>query len=90
MEDIDLTMLARSAYRAILRSVETAEAEEPETVKEVVPMARAPCSGSWAENGLVTPSAWPTPGTRPQPRSSRASGSWKSARCRAPARPTSM
>lgn len=39
MEDIDLTMLARSAYRAILRSVETAEAEEPETVKEVVPMA---------------------------------------------------
>lgn len=38
MEDIDLTMLARSAYRAILRSVETAEAEEPETVKEVVPM----------------------------------------------------
>lgn len=37
MEDIDLTMLARSAYRAILRSVETAEAEEP--VKEVVPMA---------------------------------------------------
>lgn len=32
MEDIDLTMLA---YRAILRSVETAE---PETVKEVVPM----------------------------------------------------
>lgn len=39
VEDIDLTMLARSAYRAILRSVETAEAEEPETVKEVVPMA---------------------------------------------------
>ena len=39
MEDIDLTMLARSAYRAILRSTETAEAEEPETVKEVVPMA---------------------------------------------------
>lgn len=39
MEDIDLTMLARSAYWAILRSVETAEAEEPETVKEVVPMA---------------------------------------------------
>lgn len=39
MEDIDLTMLARSAYRAILRSVETAEAEEPETVKGVVPMA---------------------------------------------------
>jgi hypothetical protein len=38
MEDIDLTMLARSAYRAILRSVETAEAEEPETAKEVVPM----------------------------------------------------
>lgn len=38
MEDIDLTMLARSAYRAILRSVETAEAEEPD-VKEVVPMA---------------------------------------------------
>lgn len=36
MEDIDLTMLARSAYRAILKSVETAEAE---TVKEVVPMA---------------------------------------------------
>lgn len=33
MEDIDPTMLARSAYRAIL---ETAEAE---TVKEVVPMA---------------------------------------------------
>lgn len=40
MEDIDLTMLARSAYRAILRSVETAEAEEPETVKEVVPTDR--------------------------------------------------
>lgn len=39
MEDIDLTMLARSAYRAILRGVETAEAEEPETVKEVAPMA---------------------------------------------------
>lgn len=39
MEDIDLTMLARSAYRAILRSVENTEAEEPETVKEVVPMA---------------------------------------------------
>lgn len=39
MEDIDLTMLARSAYRAILRSVETAEVEEPENVKEVVPMA---------------------------------------------------
>lgn len=39
MEDIDLTMLACSAYRAILRSVETAEAEEPESVKEVVPMA---------------------------------------------------
>lgn len=39
MEDIDLTMLARSAYWAILRSVETAEAKEPETVKEVVPMA---------------------------------------------------
>lgn len=39
MEDIDLTMLARSAYRAILRSMETAEGEEPETVKEVVPMA---------------------------------------------------
>lgn len=39
MEDIDLTMLARSAYRAILRSVETAEVEEPETVKKVVPMA---------------------------------------------------
>lgn len=41
MEDIDLTMLARSAYRAILRSVEAAEAEEPEepeTAKEVVPM----------------------------------------------------
>ena len=38
MEDIDLTMLARSAYRAILRSMETAAAEEPETVKEVVPM----------------------------------------------------
>lgn len=38
MEDIDLTMLARSAYRAILRSIETPEAEEPETVKEVVPM----------------------------------------------------
>ena len=36
MEDIDLTMLARSAYRAILRSVETTEAE---TVKEAVPMA---------------------------------------------------
>lgn len=35
MEDIDLTMLARSAYRAILRSMETPEAEEPETVKEV-------------------------------------------------------
>lgn len=30
MEDIDLTMLARSAYRAILRSIETPEAEEPE------------------------------------------------------------
>ncbi len=39
MEDIDLTMLARSAYRAILRSMEAAEAEESETVKEVVPMA---------------------------------------------------
>lgn len=39
MEDIDLTMLARSAYRAILRSIEAPEAEEPETVKEVVPMA---------------------------------------------------
>lgn len=39
MEDIDLTMLARSAYRAILRSMETAEAEESETVKEAVPMA---------------------------------------------------
>lgn len=39
MEDIDLTMLARSAYRAILRSMETAEAEEPETVKEVVTMS---------------------------------------------------
>ena len=39
MEDIDLTMLARSAYRAILRSIETPEAEEPETVKEVVPMS---------------------------------------------------
>lgn len=51
--------------------------------------ARAPCSGSWAASGLTTPSAWPTPGTRPQPRSSRASGSWRSARCRAPARPTS-
>lgn len=38
MEDIDLTMLARSAYRAILRSIESPEAEEPETVKEVVPM----------------------------------------------------
>lgn len=38
-ECFDLTMLACSAYRAILRSVETAEAEEPETVKEVVPMA---------------------------------------------------
>ena len=34
MEDIDLTMLARSAYRAILRSIESPEAEEPETVKE--------------------------------------------------------
>ena len=44
MEDIDLTMLARSAYRAILRSVETAEAEEPETVKEVVPMELMPRS----------------------------------------------
>ena len=30
MEDIDLTMLARSAYRAILRSIESPEAEEPE------------------------------------------------------------
>ena len=39
MEDIDLTMLARSAYRAILRSIETPEAEEPETVKEVAPMS---------------------------------------------------
>ena len=39
MEDIDLTMLARSAYRAILRGIETPEAEEPETVKEVVPMS---------------------------------------------------
>ena len=39
IEDIDLTMLARSAYRAILRSIETPEAEEPETVKEVVPMS---------------------------------------------------
>ena len=44
MEDIDLTMLARSAYRAILRSIEAPEAEEPETekgeaVKEVVPMS---------------------------------------------------
>jgi hypothetical protein len=39
MEDIDLTMLARSAYRAILRSIETQETEEPETVKEVVPMS---------------------------------------------------
>lgn len=39
MEDIDLTMQARSAYRAILRSMETAEAEEPETVKEVVTMS---------------------------------------------------
>ena len=38
MEDIDLTMLARSAYRAILRSIESPEAEEPETVKEVVPV----------------------------------------------------
>lgn len=52
MEDIDLTMLARSAYRAILRSVETAEAEEPETVKEVVPI---PLS----ENILTGPSAAP-------------------------------
>lgn len=39
MEDIDLTMLARSAYRAILRSIETQETGEPETVKEVVPMS---------------------------------------------------
>lgn len=39
MEDIDLTMLARSAYRAILRSIESPEAEEPETVKEAVPMS---------------------------------------------------
>lgn len=39
MEDIDLTMLARSAYRAILRSIETTEAEAPETVKEVGPMS---------------------------------------------------
>lgn len=39
MEDIDLTILARSAYRAILRGTETAEAEEPETVKEAVPMS---------------------------------------------------
>ena len=39
MEDIDLTMLARSAYRAIPRNRETAEAEEPETAKEGVPMA---------------------------------------------------
>ena len=34
MEDIDLTMLARSAYRAILRSMETAEAEEPENTEK--------------------------------------------------------
>ena len=41
MENIDLTMLARSAYRAILRSQEEAAKAEakPETVKEVVPMA---------------------------------------------------
>lgn len=39
MEDIDLTMLARSAYRAILRSIENQETEEPETVKEVVPLS---------------------------------------------------
>ena len=34
MEDIDLTMLARSAYRAILRSMETAEDEEPENTEK--------------------------------------------------------
>ena len=42
MEDIDLTMLARSAYRAILRSIETQENEEPETVKRMSPGAEAP------------------------------------------------
>jgi len=43
MEDIDLTMLARSAYRAILRSVETAEAEEPAygCTKRLIPGANA-------------------------------------------------
>lgn len=40
--EIDLTMLARSAYRAILRSQEEAaktESEKDDTVKEVVPMS---------------------------------------------------
>lgn len=39
MEDIDLTMLARSAYRAILKSMEATEPEEGDDVKEVVPMS---------------------------------------------------
>lgn len=39
MEDIDLTMLAWSAYRAILNSLNTQETEEGETAKEVVPMS---------------------------------------------------
>ena len=50
MEDIDLTMLARSAYRAILRSIETPVAEAPETegggacvcTKRMSPGAKAP------------------------------------------------
>lgn len=40
MEEIDLTMLARSAYRAILRAQEeAAKAEAEKTEREVVPMA---------------------------------------------------
>lgn len=39
MDEIDLTMLARSAYRAILRSMEPQEPEKGEAAKEVVPMS---------------------------------------------------
>ena len=41
MDDIDLTMLAYSAYRAILKSLEAAEAhpEESNGVREAAPMS---------------------------------------------------
>ena len=40
MEDIDLTMLARSAYRAILRSIETAEPlPEDSAAEEAAPIS---------------------------------------------------